>query len=317
MKIKSLNRPAMGTVQQLMDDPGLYGLEIDTLDNGSTSIDAGVRARGGYEAGRLIGKICMGGLGEVEIGVSNASSIETPATIVRTDHPVEACILSQLAGWSIKKGKFRAMGSGPARALAKTEKLFKEFPFEDPHREAVIILESSKFPTEEASGFIADRCDVNPKDLYMITTPTSSLSGTVQVCARVVETGMHKMHTMGDDLEQVIAGSGSCPVPPISNDDLVMMGRTNDAMLYGGNARYIFKDGTSVAPRINEVPSSSSPDYGKPFEQLFKEAGFDFYKLDPGLFSPAVVAVNDRSSGVTFTAGAHNRHVLDKSFGLG
>ena len=286
------------------------------LPDGSTAVDAGIEARGGYEAGRLIAEICMGGLGEVGIGVSNASSMETPATIVRTDHPLEACILSQLAGWSIKKGKFRAMGSGPARALARVEKLFEEYQFDDTHDEAVIVLETNKIPTEKASRLIADRCGVEPKDLYMILTPTSSLSGAVQICARVVETGMHKMHTMGVDLTEVIAGSGTCPVPPLSGDDMVMMGRTNDAMLYGGSTQYLFNDGSSVASRIEDVPSFSSPDYGKPFEQLFRESGFDFYKLDPGLFSPAIVSINDVSSGATFSAGSLNPKILDRSFGL-
>jgi methenyltetrahydromethanopterin cyclohydrolase len=252
----------------------------------------------------------------VGLGVSAVSGIEVPTAIVNTDHPLEACILSQLAGWSIKAGKFRAMGSGPARALAKTEKLFEEFPFEDAHNEAVIVLETSKTPTMEASTYISGKCGVNPSDLYMVITPTSSLSGAVQICARIVETGMHKMHTMELNLDQAITGFGSCPIPPLSKDDLVMMGRTNDAMLYGGTTLYAFENGGSIISRIKEIPSDSSSDYGKPFGELFEGAGYDFYKLDPGLFSPAIVSVNDIASGRIYSSGRLSPEVLAKSFGL-
>jgi hypothetical protein len=46
MKIKSLNDPAMGIVQNLLDDPRYYGLKVTTLDDGSTIIDAGKKGRG-------------------------------------------------------------------------------------------------------------------------------------------------------------------------------------------------------------------------------------------------------------------------------
>jgi methenyltetrahydromethanopterin cyclohydrolase len=316
MKIKSLNGPAMGIVQNLLDDPRYFGLRVTTLDDGSTIIDAGKKGRGGYEAGRLIGEICMGGMGKVGLSAMSISGIEFLATFVYTDLPLEACILSQLAGWSIKVGKFRAMGSGPARALARTEKLFEEFAFEDEHNEAVIVLETSKTPTTDVSNYISDKCGVKPSDLYMVMTPTSSLSGAVQICARIVETGMHKMHTMELDLSQVVAGFGSCPIPPLSKDDLVMMGRTNDAMLYGGTTQYAFKNAESIDPRIEEIPSDSSSDYGRPFGELFEAAGYDFYKLDPGLFSPAIVRINDIASGRILSSGELNSDVLTKSFGL-
>ena len=66
------------------------------------------------------------------------------------------------------------------------------------------------------------------------------------------------------------------------------IGRTNDCVLYGG-AVHLTVDADddeleALAPRI---PSSASRDYGTPFYDLFKRYDWDFYKVDPLLFSPA------------------------------
>ncbi|MHA1935331.1 MAG: methenyltetrahydromethanopterin cyclohydrolase, partial [Candidatus Thorarchaeota archaeon] len=43
---------------------------------------------------------------------------------------------------------------------------------------------------------------------------------------------------------------------------------------------------------------------------------FDFYKVDPHLFSPAEITLNDITSGKTFKAGSLNPDILKKSFGM-
>ncbi|GIS45902.1 MAG: hypothetical protein Ct9H90mP18_02340 [Gammaproteobacteria bacterium] len=44
---------------------------------------------------------------------------------------------------------------------------------------------------------------------------------------------MHKLHEIGFPLDKVIDGFGSALFPP-APDFLIGMGRTNDAILYGG-----------------------------------------------------------------------------------
>jgi len=316
MQAISVNRLSMRIVQTLIDSPETFNVQVAKLADGSTIIDAGIEAPGGYEAGRLVAEVCMGGLGSVQLGSANLPDIPCPWVTVFTDHPVLSCMLSQMAGWSMKLKDFRAMGSGPARALAQTEEIYKRHPYTDTHTEAVIVLETSTKPTQSVSTWISEKCGVDPKNLYMVAARTSSLAGAVQVCTRVVETGMHKMHSLGIDLAKIVAGHGTCPVPPLAKNDLVMMGRTNDAILYGGRSSYIFTDASSAIPRIGSVPSSSSADYGKPFAELFKAAGSDFYKIDPGLFSPAIISMEDAKSGKCYTAGKVDVDVLRKSFGL-
>ncbi|MGH8119880.1 MAG: methenyltetrahydromethanopterin cyclohydrolase, partial [Gammaproteobacteria bacterium] len=63
-----------------------------------------------------------------------------------------------------------------------------------------------------------------------------------------------------------------------------------------------------------KLPSSASRDYGKPFGTIFKDVKYDFYKIDPMLFSPARVSVTSLITGRTFHAGKIDQHLLDKSF---
>ena len=72
----------------------------------------------------------MGGLGAVRLAPDNATP-RWPWTIaVASPQPVIACLGSQYAGWSLSHGTgkdaFFALGSGPARALAQKEAVFKE-----------------------------------------------------------------------------------------------------------------------------------------------------------------------------------------------
>ena len=52
-----------------------------------------------------------------------------------------------------------------------------------------------------------------------------------------------------------------------------------------------------------------------PIYDIFKEAGYDFYKIDTALFSPAEVIINELSAGVVYHIGAVNPEVTMKSFG--
>ena len=85
--------------------------------------------------------------------------------------------------------------------------------------------------------------------------------------------------------------------------------------LYGAHARYTVRaEDDELASLAERLPSSSSPDYGTPFYDIFKRYDNDFYKIDPLLFSPAEVWLTSVSSGRTFHAGQVNAAVLRASF---
>jgi methenyltetrahydromethanopterin cyclohydrolase len=96
------------------------------------------------------------------------------------------------------------------------------------------------------------------------------------------------------------------------------MSRTNDAILYGGTTYYVleYENEKELVRILKEAPSESSKDYGKPFIEIFKEAKCNFYKVDPNLFAPAVMIVNNTLTGNTYRNGNINTRLLAESFGI-
>lgn len=314
----SVNQRAAALVQRMIEDSEALGLNVTRLANGATVIDAGVKVPGSLAAGRLFAEACLGGLGTVSFTrlafEDGRGSFWLPAVSVSVDHPHIACMASQYAGWAIKREKFFAMGSGPARALYAGEELFAKLDYKDQANVAVLLLEGRKLPYEGVAEYVAGKCGVEPGQVIMAIAPTASIVGSVQVAARVVETGLHKLVELGWDIKQVVAGYGTCPIAPVANDDLRAIGRTNDGVLYGGQTYYTVRaDDAELAALVEKVPSSSSRDYGTPFYDLFQRYGGDFYKIDPLLFSPAQVTFNNLVSGHTFSAGEVNAAVLRTS----
>jgi methenyltetrahydromethanopterin cyclohydrolase len=304
----SVNARAAILAEQMIAEAGALGVRVLTLPNGTKVIDA---TDGGLRAGKLFAEACMGGLGEVTFTSLDFGPFWLPGVSVSVERPTVACMASQYAGWMIKVGEFCAMGSGPARVLACTEELFEKLDYRDEPDVAVIALEGRKLPTEEVTEYIGRRCDVSTEKLYILVAPTASVVGSVQVAARVVETGMHKMTELGFDIERVSSGYGTCPIAPVAENDLKAIGRTNDCVLYGGRAFYTVRAENGEIERIiNDIPSSASRDYGIPFHEIFQAYGGDFYQIDPLLFSPAEVFVNNLTSGRTYHAGGPNVEVL-------
>lgn len=288
---------------------------IYTLSGGTRVIDLGIDSKGGAAAGLALTRICMGGLGHVNyqrlmIGGDSYQGVE-----VWTDHPAISCMASQYAGWAIKVDKFFAMGSGPLRAHACVEtELFKKLKYHETATRGVLVLETRAHPTDAVAAWIAARAHLTPDALTIVVAPTASAAGCVQIVARVLETGLHKMDALGFDVTRVVSAIGSAPVPPVASSDLKAIGRTNDCILYGGEARFtIDASDDELRALATKLPASASSDYGTPFIDIFQQYNGDFYKIDPLLFSPAAVWLTSASTGRTFTGGHLNPEVLRAS----
>jgi methenyltetrahydromethanopterin cyclohydrolase len=314
-----LNRRAFNLVEELLLDGGSrYNVESRTLANGALVVDAGVNAQGGYGAGWLLARICMADLAEIDGAALAVGGLALPGLVVRTDQPHVACLASQYAGWAIKAGRYFAMGSGPLRAVARVEReLFEKLDYAEDARGAprgVLVLETRELPDEAVAEHVAERSGLTPDRLAFVVAPTASVAGGVQISARVLETGLHKMEKLGFDVRAVRTGFGWAPLPPVAKNDLRAIGRTNDCILYGGSAHYtVAGDDAELEALAVRVPSSASGDYGTPFYEIFKRYEGDFYKIDPLLFSPAEVAITNLASGRTFRAGRTNPEVLERS----
>jgi len=317
--LPSVNQLSAPLIRSLIDHAVALRINVMRLENGTAMIDAGIRTAGGLEAGRRIAEICLGGLGSVKLRASTNYDHWSWHVDVHTSHPVLACLASQYAGWNLShaegKQSFQALGSGPGRAMGSKEELFDELQYRDRADSACIVIEADKMPPVEIADMISKQCSIAPKQLTLIMTPTTSLSGSVQVVARVLETALHKAHALGFPLESIIDGAGSAPLCPPSRDFLTAMSRTNDAILFGGQVHLFVQAQDNEAEVLAcKLPSSASRDYGKPFGAIFKDVNYDFYKIDPMLFSPARVSVTSLITGKTFHAGKVDMNLLDKSF---
>lgn len=312
----SINQLSQPLVTALINDAEALNLKVYQHVTGATIVDAGIEVTGGLEAGRRIAEICMGGLGQVTFA-QNSHFENWPAGIqVTAKNPVLACLGSQYAGWALSFEKFFSLGSGPARCIALREDIFKDIQYKDSAEKTVLILETDKLPPAEIIAKVVRDTNILAEDLTFILTPTRSLAGTVQIVARVLEVALHKLHTLHFPLEQLIDGIASAPLPPPSPDFLMGMGRTNDAILFGGFAQLFVQSSDEIAKQLAaDLPSSTSKDYGKPFAEVFKAVNMDFYQIDPLLFSPAKVTISNLSTGNSFFGGAFNETLLNQSFG--
>jgi methenyltetrahydromethanopterin cyclohydrolase len=315
----SVNRLAYRLVEKLCADAEEYGVIVSKMKSGATLIDAGVRANGGFATSKIITEICMGGLGKTKILLKQYGDFELPTIFVHTDHPAIATLGSQFAGWQIKSGEFFAIGSGPARALAlKPKEIYEKINYEDAADTATMVLETSQRPPEELVAKFAQECRVKPDQLFIILTPTTSIGGSTQVSGRIVETGIHKLSKLGLDPTVIRYACGCAPVAPVHPKFAEAMGRTNDMILYGGVAYYVldYEDDEKLEEIVSKAPSKASKQYGKPFKEIFKEANNDFYRIDSHLFAPAVLIVNNLTTGKVFKAGEINVEVLKQSLGF-
>ncbi len=311
-----LNARAVQLADSFLASVPTLRIVVHDMPGGGRVVDCGVEAEGGLGAGLALAQVCTAGLAEISLVPGEIAGHGWPHVLVATDHAVPACLFSQYAGWQIGVEKFFAMGSGPMRALAAREELFKKLSYRETASATVGVLETAKLPTPAVFQFIADKTGVAPKETTLLAAPTASAAGNFQVVARVVETALHKLFEVGFDVMRIRSAFGTAPLSPVARDDLTGIGRTNDAILYGGRVTlWVRGDDQSIADIGPKVPAMASAAYGEPFLKIFERAGHDFYKIDPHLFSPAEISFQNIDTGVVQTFGKIAPDVLRQSFG--
>ncbi len=325
-----INELARNLVEKIINEKELYKTEVHELGNGAIVLDM---TNASWNGGKMVGEICMGGLGTVEFSSYDLDDHFIPSLNVYTSEPIISCMASQLAGWSVKLKKevekngelkkkvvFQSLGSGPARAKSKVEKFFEEIYYTDESDCAVIVFETPKLPNEEVMDIVAEKCRVKANNTYAVCAPTACLTGSIQVAARIVETGIHKLYEIKFPIEVIKDGFGTTTIAPIAKDDLGAMGRTNDSISAAGMTYYNIsvdkeKEG-ELFELLKKAPANTSSSYGKPFIETFKAANYNFYDIDPGLFAPATYTVTNIRTGKSVKVGKVNHDLLKQSYGL-
>ncbi len=311
----SLNSRALELVEALLARADERRVELHEIEGGGRLIDCGIKARGGLLAGVDLARICLGGLAEVAILSGEVAGRAVPLVQVSTDHPVQACLASQYAGWAITEGKYFAMGSGPMRAVRRKEPIFHAIDFHETPAAVVGVLETRKAPPSSVVAKIASECNVAPSAVTLLAAPTASLAGGAQIVARSIETALHKLAELKFDLGRIVSAQGTAPLPPVARDDLAAIGRTNDAILYGARViLHVTGDDAAIEDAGPRVPSSASHDFGEPFAAIFARYNNDFYAVDPHLFSPSEVAFQNLETGRTHVFGSPRPEIVARSF---
>ena len=311
----NLNGRSLRLAESLLDRAEERKVVAHPIEKGGRFVDCGLSALGGLMAGIELAKICTADLAEITLVPGDIDGRACPLVQVSTDHPVEACLASQYAGWAIQEGKFFAMGSGPMRAAAGKEAVFEKIGGREEPAAVVGVLETRKPPNSAVVALIASACRVSPSSVLLLVAPTASLAGGVQVVARSVETALHKLVELGFDVNRVISAYGTAPLPPVARDDLAAIGRTNDSILYGARVvLFVRGDDATIEEVGPKVPSSASKDHGEPFASIFARYHHDFYAVDPHLFSPAEVVFHNIETGSAYHFGRVAHDVLTRSF---
>ncbi|MDI6888469.1 MAG: methenyltetrahydromethanopterin cyclohydrolase [Methanocellales archaeon] len=311
----SVNERAFKIAKEMSKRANELNIKSHRLRNDSTVIDCGINASGSYAAGALFIKACMGGLVTVAIRNGVIKGKTFSFVDVATKHAAIACLGSQKAGWKIEVGDYVAMGSGPARALAKKPRdVFERIRYEDDCEYGVIALESNRLPDERVTKNIANACGITPANLTALVAPASSLVGSIQISGRVVETALHKLDELRYDTTKILHASGVAPIAPVMGDEMATVGATNDSIIYYGSVVLTVDEFDEI---FEKLPSECSSDYGGLFCDILRDARGDFYKIDPNVFAPAEVRVKEVKSRREYHFGRLNADVLMRSYGVG
>ena len=329
---------AIEVVKEMITKAGELCVKVTKAPCQATVIDCGVNVMGSFNAGLYLARITAGDLIQFSLTNIDYGDFTLPALNAYSDYPIVATVGGQLGDWEIKYENYFAIGSGPARALALDRKIptavgakykelrekglvtyapreiYEKIGYQDKYDKAVIVIEAGKLPPNGVLQSIAESCHVKTEDLYALVAPTSSLAGSVQIAGRIIEVGIHKLGLLGFDFTQISFGSGCAPIAPVHPDANVAMGRTNDAIRYGGLTYYVadFDDDEQLKGFVHKVP----PTDDKCFAEIFKNASNGFYDVDLQAFAPAVISVTNARTGKTFSAGHVEIEMLKRTLGI-
>jgi len=310
--MESINRSAIELVDEALDFADELGIRATELDCGATVIDFGVAVDGGIEAGLMLADIQTAGLATTYTQMGRVAGAPLPYVELTTDHPAVALLCSQKAGWELDLADFDGLGSGPARALVGEETDFERVGYYDEFDFAVLAVESIDLPDDRIAEYVAETAGVDASSLFLPTYAAGSMAGSVSMAARAAELAVFRLAELGYPPTEVLTATGRAPVAPVSYNESVAMGRTNDALAYGGEVYLQVAEESTV---FDEVPSSAHEEYGVPFEQIFEEADWDFYEVPESVFAPAKVTI-DVVDGDTYVVGETDEELVADAFGI-
>lgn len=315
----SLNNMAAKIVEeQIIPNASSLNCEVHTLSNGATIIDMGINVKGGWKAAKLFTDSCCGGMGELVYQSMYIGKHIVPTTVIQIDKPDVTQLAAHIAGLYLPyKGKNQPI-SGPLRSIMSSDHWSDRVSYRDKSaKKAVGHVQITSLPDEELTELICDNIHMNPKDLYLIASPTATVVGAVQVVARNLE---QVFATLGDHLDfpinNIIQAIGYSPVISIEDDEVIAMGRVNDGLIYGQESViYIDCEDEVILKFADQLPMcKNSAVWGIPFEEMFRKADSDWAKVPRDYDAPCKVNFVNMRTNHTFYIGAIHYGVLERDF---
>jgi len=298
----NINKLAFKSIYPLLEDPEVY--RVGVIEDRTTIIDCGVEHKGSILSGKYYSEASMGGLGEVGFDIKEGVSFLK----VEVELPWIATLCSQLSGIVSKN----MLISGPGRALIQDDSICKKLCFSEKSEVGVFTVETSYFPKKTFLRELAKRCSLYPEGLYMLISRPSSITGTIQILARVVEAVMYRLYTLNFNVKEVISALGEVPMPAVLNDDEMALCISNSSIIYGGSVHlWVDSDDDDVNRVLKDLHPSSSKQYGKSFYEIFQESK-DICKIDPSIFSPSKIRIDNIKTGSSFEIGELRYDLIER-----
>lgn len=315
----SVNERGLEIISPILDQPQRYGARVEKTPGGATIVDMGNDVDGSWQGAKLFVEASFGGLADVTYARMAIKDLEVATVDVMVDRPMLAVVACQVGAMRLGNGEFAGLGSGPARAKARTDAWAQRVAYEDPSPYVLVQFQMPDMPAEELLQSVADACNEPLANVTAMVAPTASLVGSVQVAARAFEQCMVALgRNTSFDLESIVFAHARAPIAPVVKDELIAMGRTNDCLVYGGSSflwvRHPDDEEVRMATETLPFAARAGEFYGKGFKEILAAFGRNLYNIPAHMDGPAKMAMTNMLTGRVFVAGEIGIDLLHQSF---
>jgi len=316
--ILDVNDRALGHLKEMIALSKEFRVEATRLSNGSTLVDAGVRAVGGISAGLVLARVSTGGLATATLTIDSYGRLALPTLHVATDEPYLATMVCQLPIQGFTVGAFTAMCSGPGKVfLRKPNWVFRSEKYEDRSRSAVFIFQSDRLPDLQVADHLSAKAKLPPEGVYMIALSTASLTGAVLVASMAMEASVLRLiRELKYDYRRLRSVVASAPISVFHRGMWTRPGVTPDDMVrYGSRVTYLLEDTDDRARSLaRSLTVESLPNFGSSFYDILKSSGFSFQAVEEkgNVFATSQVTIYNIATGKIYTAGRIHHEILEK-----
>lgn len=318
MEHLSVNEAAAEIIEcEVIPKAERLNIDVLMLNNGAVVLDMGVRAKGGFRAGKFFAEVGMGGLGKLSYCMMPLKNYLVPGLNVFTENPTVCEMSSYVAATKVPwKGSVQLV-SGPVRSINGSDAFARSVDYRDPSpRKAVAGVQTAEMPDEELAENIAKACGTAPEKLYIMAARTGCMTGAVQICARNVEQSLPTLYDRGFPMNNILEGNASTPLVSVLDDESIAYGRVNDCLIYGQetNLTVRCKD-SEIACMLDDIPfSKNKAVYGKPFQEIFASCKNNWAYVPRDWDAPCKINFSNAAGGNSFTTGKICDAVLESAF---